>query len=73
MRGLRIVSRDGSAVGQDEIDAAHRVVATFGGRAFGTPSATDDATGVRVEYHAHKHLAIVEPAGVDYRLVSFPS
>lgn len=73
MQGLRIVSRDGSAVGQDEIDAAHRVVATFGGRAFGTPSATDDATGVRVEYHAHKNLAIVEPSGVDYRLVSFPS
>ncbi len=73
MQGLRIVSRDGSAVGQDEIEAAHRVVATFGGRAFGTPSATDDATGVRVEYHAHKNMAIVEPAGVDYRLVSFPS
>ena len=73
MQGLRIVSRDGSAVGQDEIDAAHRVVATFGGCAFGTPSATDEATGVRVEYHAHKNLAIVEPAGVDYRLVSFPS
>ncbi len=73
MQGLRIISRDGSAIGQDEIDAAHRVVATFGGRSFGTPSATDDATGVRVEYHAHKNLAIVEPAGVDYRLVSFPS
>ncbi|MEF8755937.1 MAG: hypothetical protein V5B60_18725 [Accumulibacter sp.] len=73
MQGLRVVSRDGSAVGQDEIDAAHRVVATFGGRTFGTPSATDDATGVRVEYHAHKNMAIVEPAGVDYRLVSFPS
>lgn len=73
MQGLRIVSRDGSAVGRDEIDAAHRVVATFGGCAFGTPSATDDATGVRVEYHAHKNLAIVEPSGVDYRLVSFPS
>lgn len=73
MQGLRIVSRDGSAIGQDEIDAAHRVVATFGGRAFGTPSATDEATGVRVEHHADKNLAIVEPAGVDYRLVSFPS
>jgi hypothetical protein len=73
MQGLRIVSRDGSAIGQDEIDAAHRVVATFGGRAFGTPSATDEATGVRVEYHAHKSLAIVEPVGVDYRLVAFPS
>ena len=73
MQGLRIVSRDGSAVGQDQIDAAHRVVSTFGGRALGTPSATDEATGVRVEYHAGKNLAIVEPGGTDYRLVQLPS
>lgn len=72
MPGLCIVCRDGSAPSQDEIDAAHRVVATFGPRFTGVIPVTDDQTGCLVEYHAHKNLAIVDPSGSDYRLATLP-
>jgi len=71
-QGLRIVCRDGSALGQDEIDAAHRVVATFGPRFQGVIPIVDVVTGCLVEYHTHKSLAVVDPAGCDYRLATLP-
>ena len=71
IQGLRIVCRDGSAPSQDEIDAAHRVVATFGPRFTGVIPITDDPTGCLVEYHAHKNLAIVDSIS-DYRLAALP-
>jgi len=72
IQGLRIVCREGSEPGQEEIDAAHRVVATFGPRFQGVIPVVDVVTGCLVEYHAHKNLAVVDPAGGDYRLATLP-
>lgn len=63
MQGLRIFGANGQAPSADEIDAAHRVANTHKEMSFGTIRQTDRVSGVTVEYHAQKRLAMTSPGG----------
>lgn len=63
MQGLRIFSMLGGAPSADEIDAAHRVAATHKEMGHGVIRQTDAKTGVTVEYHAYKRVAMTSRVG----------
>lgn len=63
MQGLRIFSALGGAPSADEIDAAHRVAATHKEMGHGVIRQTDAKTGVTVEYHAFKRVAMTSLGG----------
>lgn len=63
MQGLRIFSALGGAPSADEIDAAHRVAATHKEMGHGVIRQTDAKTGVTVEYHAFKRVAMTSRVG----------
>lgn len=66
MQGLRVLTRSGAAPTAEEITAAHVVANTHKEMTFGTINQTEQASGVEVEYHAHKNTAFVSGGGSDY-------